>query len=139
MEYTGVNQDLIDDFLSQQTFAVAGSFRDETKYAYQIFRKLRALGKTVYPINPGIPEVDGVKAYPDVGDVKTHIDVVNLVTPPAVSLKIVQKCFELGTKMVWLQPGAESTEILEFCFKNNVKVLHNVCIIMELSKGVNKQ
>jgi len=133
-KFNNINRELIDDFLSKKKFAVAGSFRDETKYAYQIFKKLRNIGKEVYPLNPGISMVDGVKVYADISDIKLPVDAVCLVTPPAVSLKIVRECLELGIKMVWLQPGAESPEIIEFCLKNGINVIHNICILIESGK-----
>lgn len=129
-----INQELIDDFLSQKSFAVAGSFRNETKYAYQIFSRLLDIGKQVFPLNPAILEVKGIKAYSDIEEIKSKIDVVCLVTQPVISLKIVKKCFALGIKRIWLQPGAESPEVLEFCSKNGMSVIHNVCILIKSNK-----
>ena len=37
-------ENLVKDFLSQKSFAVVGSFRNETKYAYRIFKKLKEKG-----------------------------------------------------------------------------------------------
>lgn len=122
--------DLIKEFLSKKIFAVAGSFRNEQKVAYKIFRNLKLKGYEVYPVNPNVKEVDGVKCYPSIKDLPVVVDVVNLVTPPEVSLEIVKQCVEKGINMVWLQPGAENEEVINFCKENNIKVIHNTCIMM---------
>jgi len=31
---------------------------------------------------------------------------------------------------VWIQPGAENKTIIEFCKDNNIKVIYNLCIMM---------
>ena len=36
------------------------------------------------------------------------IDAVSIITPPAVTEKIVAQALALGIKNIWLQPGAES-------------------------------
>jgi predicted CoA-binding protein len=55
-------------------------------------------------------------------------DVVNLVTPPAVSLTMVQECARLGVQYVWMQPGAESDEAVKAAEEAGLKVLHNACV-----------
>ena len=82
----------VTEFLKQRRFAVAGSFRNESKYAYQIFKKLKQKGYIVYPVNPKRTSVDNITCYPNITDIPETVDVVNLVTPPAVSEKIVREC-----------------------------------------------
>jgi len=122
-------KDLIDDFLAQKKFAVAGSFKDESKYAYKILKDLKLKGYEVYPVNPSLKEVDGSKCYKTVLDIPFVVDVVDLVTPPTVSEKIVEQCFEECIKRVWMQPGAESEEAIKYCRGNNIEVVYNACIM----------
>ncbi|MFP4466827.1 MAG: CoA-binding protein [Candidatus Goldiibacteriota bacterium] len=125
------NENLIDEFLSCKTFVVAGSFRNEEKTAFQVFRRLIKAGKTVYPVTRAAAEADGVKAYKDLKEIQAEIDVVNLVTPPAVSLKTAKQCLELGIKKIWFQPGAQDDEVLRFCGDNGIKTLYGVCVLIE--------
>lgn len=122
---------LIKDFLSKNVFAVAGSFRDESKYAYQIFRRLKNKGKKVYPVNQQCESIDNEKCYKSVKDIKDKIDVVNLVTPPSISLKIVKECKEAGINFIWAQPGAADENLIKYCKVNNIKLLHDVCVLIE--------
>ncbi|MCX7941134.1 MAG: CoA-binding protein [Endomicrobia bacterium] len=121
---------LIKEIISKKIFAVIGSFRNEQKVAYKIFRKLTAKGYKVYPINPTMKEIDGVMCYPSLSELPEKPDVVNIVTPPQVSLEIVKQCKEIGIQYIWLQPGAENEEVIDYCRKNNLKVVYGSCIML---------
>ncbi|MBN1446072.1 MAG: CoA-binding protein [Candidatus Omnitrophica bacterium] len=127
-------KNLVKDFLSRKSFAVIGSFRDESKYAYKIMKDLLAKGYEVYPVNPHMSRVEGRVCYKNLSDIPVDIDVADVVTPPAVTEKIVEECLQKGIKRVWLQPGAESEKAIEFCKENNMKVLHSICVMLESQK-----
>lgn len=122
---------LISDFLAQKRFVVAGSFRNESKYAYKILKMLKNKGYEVYPVHPTIKEVEGQLCYSSVKDIPCVIDVVNLVTPPPVTERIVIECKERGIKKIWLQPGAENENTIKFCRENNMEVIYQVCVMMK--------
>ena len=124
-------ENLVKDFLSQKGFAVIGSFRNESKYAFRILRKLKEKGYKVYPVNPHLDMVDGLKCYKSISDIPFAVDVVNIVTPPTVTERIVRECKDKGVYRVWLQPGAESKEAIEFCRQNKVSVIYNLCVMIE--------
>ena len=124
-------QNLIKDFLKQKRFAVIGSFRNESKYAYQILRTLKNKGYEVYPVNPRLKEVDGLTCYHSIKDISEPVDVVDIVTPLAVTEKIVRECKEKGITRVWIQPGAESEDAIKFCKDNGIKVVYNLCVMKE--------
>ncbi len=123
-------QDLVKDFLKQRRFAVAGSFRNESKYAYRILKTLKEKGYEVYPVNPRLREVDGLTCYPSVKEIPESVDVVDIVTTPQITEKIVRECKEKGISRVWIQPGAESQAAIKFCKDNNIEVVHNLCIMI---------
>ncbi|MEN3014005.1 MAG: CoA-binding protein [Endomicrobiia bacterium] len=123
-------EDLIKEFLSKKNFAVVGSFRNEQKIAYKIFRNLKERGYNVYPVSISAKEVDGVKCYKSILELPEDVEVVDVVTPPEVSLEIVKQCFKKGIKNIWLQPGAESKEVIKFCKDNSIKVVYETCIMM---------
>jgi len=124
-------EDLVKDFLKQKSFAIAGSFRNESKYAYRIFKKLKNKGYVVYPVNPGIKEVEGVTCYKTLSDIENKIDAVSLVTPPEATEKIVKECKEKGNKKIWMQPGAESEKAVLFCKENDMDVIYDMCVLIQ--------
>ena len=121
----------IKDFLKQKSFAVAGSFKDESKYAYKILKLLLSKGKEVYPVNLNVEEVEERKAYKSLKDIPFDVDAVSLVTPPRASEKIVRQCLEKNIKKVWFQPGAESEAAVKFCRDNGIDVIHGLCVMLE--------
>lgn len=124
-------QNLVKDFLKQKSFAVIGSFRNESKYAYRILKILKEKGYDVYPVNPRLTEVMGLTCYPGIKDITGSVDVVEIVTPPEVTEKIVRECKEKRITRVWIQPGAESEDAIRFCKDNNINVVYNLCVMME--------
>ena len=124
-------QELVKEFLSQRHFAVIGSFRNESKYAYRILKALKSKGYEVYPVNPRLKEVEGLTCYARLEDIPSSVDVADIVTPPEITDKIVRECLHKGITRVWLQPGAESRQAVEFCRKNGIKVIYGLCVMME--------
>jgi len=124
-------ENLVKEFLKQRNFAVCGSFRDESKYAYKILKTLIKKGCKVYPVNPRLGEVEGFRCYRNISDIPFKVDVVNLVTPPVVTEKIVRECLEKNIKKVWFQPGAESENAIAFCRDNGISAVHGLCVMVE--------
>jgi len=131
VESKRIMEKLVSDFLAQKKFVVAGSFKNESKYAYRIFKILKRKGYEVYLLNPNIKEVEGHPCYPSIKDIPCVIDVVNLVTPPSVTEKILIDCKEKGIRKIWLQPGAESENAIRFCKENNMNVIYKTCVMMK--------
>jgi len=118
---------LIVDFLNRRTWAVVGASRDPNKYGYRIFRSLRQAGYLVYPVNPNETELDGVPVYPTLADLPECPEVVDIVVPPRVTQRIVRQMHELDLSRVWMQPGAESQEAIEYCQEHGIAVVHDAC------------
>jgi len=123
-------QDLIEEFIAQKRFAVVGVSDNPEKYGNQIFKNLRRRGYEVYPVNPRLKELEGVKCYPSLADIPIKVDVVDFVVPPEVTEMILKDCKKLGLDHIWLQPGAESEAAISYCRENNLKVVHDVCVML---------
>lgn len=115
---------------AETTMAVVGATDDASKYGYVIYRDLKGKGFTVYPVNPNRPSVDGDKTFEHVGAIPESPTIVNIVVPPQVTLNILQQCLDLGLKNVWLQPGAESPEVMTFLQGHDFNYLANTCIML---------
>lgn len=123
-------QALIQEFVAQRRFAIVGATNNPQKYGYHIFKNLRNRGYEVYPVNPRLTELEGVRCYPSLADIPIKVDVVDFVVPPKVTEQILVECKRLGLNRIWLQPGSESETALAFCRDNNLKVVHGVCVIL---------
>jgi predicted CoA-binding protein len=130
-----INQNLIDEFLNKKNiFAVVGASKLKEKYGNKVYFDLKNSGFTVYPINPNADTIFDDKCYPNLKQLPIVPDVVSIVVPPKITEKTVEDCKELGINKVWMQPGSESDKAISFCRKNGIKILYNVCVMIERKK-----
>ncbi|MDP3027645.1 MAG: CoA-binding protein [Nanoarchaeota archaeon] len=129
------NSSMISEFLDKKNvFAVIGVSRDPEKYGNKVYTDLKNAGYIVYPINPNANKIFGNKCYAELKDLPKKPDVVSIVVPPKITEKIVMECKKLNIHKVWMQPGSQSNKSIEYCKKNKINLLHDVCIIIERSK-----
>lgn len=86
--------------------AVVGASNDSTKYGNIIVRNLTRQGYTVLPVNPNEAEIAGLKAFARVADLPRPVHLVNFVTPPPVSTRVVAECAAAGLTNLWFQEGS---------------------------------
>jgi hypothetical protein len=116
--------------MAQKKFAVVGATDNPEKYGNQILKNLKSRGYEVYPVNPNIEELEGSRCYPSLNDIPVKVDVVDFVVPPKATEEILKQCKELGLNRIWLQPGSENETAITFCRENNMKVVHDVCVML---------
>jgi len=126
----GTMQELIKEFMAQKRFAIVGATNDTKKYGHEIFKNLKSRGYEVYPVNPRLEKLEGTKCYHSLTDIPVKVDVVDFVVPPEVTEVILKECKKLGLDHIWLQPGSESEAVIAFCHKNNLRVVHGVCVML---------
>jgi len=123
-------EQLIADFLNRRVWAVVGVSCDPNKFGTRVFRSLRQAGYIVYPVNPNEQQVDGVQVYPTLADLPECPEVVDIVVPPPVTERIVRQMYTLDLKRVWMQPGAESEEAIEYCHEHGIAVVYDACAMI---------
>ena len=92
--------------------AVVGASSNRDKFGNRAVRAFQQRGFTVIPINPHEREVEGLKAYASVLDVPGPIDMASLYVPPDVGEQVIADIARKGIAEVWLNPGAESDELI---------------------------
>ena len=112
------------------TIAVVGATNNRHKYGSIIYRDLKAKGFTVFPVNNHRGEVDGDTAYPSLSDLPQSPTIVNIVVPAKTTIEVLKEALELGYTNVWVQPGAESSEIYEFLETHEFNALVGACIMV---------
>ena len=116
------------DMLAVQNWAVIGDVLRQDRPASAVFARLKAAGRTVHGVNPRDKTDTLFKSIDSVG---APIDAINLIINSVVGLEQLQKAAELGVKNVFIQPGAESDEILAFCASKGITVRQG-CVLREL-------
>lgn len=115
-------------------YAIIGASNDKTKFGYKVLVDLSSSGYNAIPINPKANEINGLKSYASLTqlhDANIQIDVVVFVVPPNITRYILNEVKDLGINKVWMQPGSESIDAINFCENNNIECVHDMCIMIE--------
>lgn len=120
----------IEQFFSSATFAVVGVSRSRHKFGNTVFRTMKRLGCTVYPVNAHLATFDGVRCYSGVGNLPEDVDAAVLVVHPEDALRAVGQCMLKGINNIWLQPGAQSDDALRVGSEHGLNIVHGHCILM---------
>jgi predicted CoA-binding protein len=92
--------------------AVIGASSNRNKFGNRAVRAFLQQGYTVVPINPHESEVEGLKVYASVLDVPGKIDMASIYLPPEIGEHVIGEIAQKGIAEVWLNPGAESDELI---------------------------
>jgi predicted CoA-binding protein len=92
--------------------AVIGASNNRTKFGNRAVRAFRQHGDTVIPINLHEREIEGLKTYRSVLDVLGPIDMASFYVPPEVGEHVIEEVARKGIAEVWLNPGAESDQLM---------------------------
>ncbi|KAG0649327.1 hypothetical protein D0Z07_4131 [Hyphodiscus hymeniophilus] len=116
-------------FFSSPHFAVVGASSDPTKFGHKIFTWYTHHNIPATPINPSAPSIKAYPPWPEL-EIKEYATLPNLsalphpaetsvsiITPPKVTMKVLEEAKKLGIPGVWLQPGTFDDEILSYAMK----------------------
>jgi len=116
--------------LQDKEIAVVGVSEREEKFGFRIFRDLIKSGYNVQGINPRNGQVLGKKIYKSLKELEKIPDLVITVVPSQVTERIVEECYELGIKEIWMQPGSESKNAIEKARAYGIIVTSNACFMV---------
>jgi predicted CoA-binding protein len=111
--------------------AIFGATNDSSKYGNIIYKDLKNKNITVYGINPKATTILGDPAYHSIKDIPEKPDILIFVVPPKITFSLIKDAVAEGYDSFWLQPGAESEEIIEYLIENNKNYLANACVMVE--------
>jgi acetyltransferase len=95
-----VDKNALNGLLRPKAVAVIGASNTPGKIGYSVINKLIAgsyEGK-IYPINLKEPEIQGLKAYPTIGDVPGTIDSAIVTVPAKFVVATAEECGQKGVK-----------------------------------------
>lgn len=114
-------------FLDQKKWAVIGDVLNPTKYASRIWRHLQTAGYDVSAVHP----LGGQSVSTSLTSLEQVPEVICLVINPVVAPEYLRQAKDLGITKVWIQPGADTPEILELCKSLGLDFVQ-ACILVEL-------
>lgn len=109
--------------------AIIGASNNRAKFGNKAVRAFVQQGYTVYPVNPNETEVEGLAAYKRIGDVPERPQMISVYVPPPVLLKLLPEIAAKGCDELWLNPGAESEEVLAEAERIGLNVIQACSIV----------
>lgn len=123
----------IERFLESRAFGVVGASTRRHKYGNKVLRCYLQNGRHAIPVNPREAFIEGVPCVATVGDLPTDVRSISVITPPAVTERIVEEAIRKGIENVWMQPGAESRRAIEACDVAGISVIADgSCVLVVL-------
>lgn len=110
------------EILKFKNFVVVGNTVNEDKYAYKIKEELLKHGYNVRSVG---------KELESINDVDFEIDVLDLCINHNLGIKLLQEN-KKHIKLVIIQPGAESEEIIKFLQENEINYIE-ACLLLGLN------
>ncbi|MFI4962940.1 MAG: acetate--CoA ligase family protein, partial [Legionellales bacterium] len=92
----------LDSLFKPRSIAIIGASQKELSIGNVIIKNLLHYGYTgaIYPINPKINELNGLKSYPTIFDVPDQIDLAHVIIPAKFVPQTIKDCGEKGIKSV---------------------------------------
>ena len=127
-------RDALSDSRRAKTVAVIGASSDRRKFGNKALRAFRAEGYRVFPINPNEREVEGIPTYASVLDVPERIDMATVYVQPEVGLSLLSEFEQKRIAEIWLNPGADSDEVLAEARRRKLNVIA-ACSIVAIGRS----
>ena len=92
----------LDPLFKPKSIAIIGASQKDLSIGNVITKNLLHYGYTgpIYPINPKVDEIRGVKAYPTIFDVPGDIDLAHIIIPSTFVPQMIEDCGKKGIKSV---------------------------------------
>lgn len=121
-------------FWQHQRYAVVGH-QSKQNFPELTYRGLKKSGKTVYPVDPSLHEIDGDLVYHTLSDLRGQVDGVVLEVPKAETRFWVEKAADLGVKDIWIHMNRDTPEALALAEEKHLNARHGTCAVMYVTPG----
>ena len=125
--------DLIRGRSPSTAIAVVGASNNPDKTGNAIVKKLNASGFSVLPVNPVAPEIEGIPAFKYLDELPDPVQIVNFVTPPEVTLKVLSAMDPARFNTIWFQEGSWDEDCLSLAQSRFEFVIRDNCIMVAVA------
>jgi hypothetical protein len=119
------------NFTKQTKITVVGVSDNPEKYGHKIFRDLLKSGYQITGVNPKGGSILDQTIYTSLDKIPEKPELLLVVVPPTIGLSVLEKARDLKIENIWLQPGAESEELIQFAKDNNLNLTHTACFMVD--------
>ncbi|MBN2240594.1 MAG: CoA-binding protein [Dehalococcoidales bacterium] len=122
-----------------RSIAVIGASDTAGKLGYNVFRNLlnHDFPGRLYPVNPGVEYVQGVKSFRDISEIPDEIDEAVVIVPAKNTTRVIRDCCNKGVKFIvneaagYSETGSEGLvlekEIIEYLKSSGTRMVGPNC------------
>lgn len=121
-------------FWMQSTYAFVGHSAKQP-FPRISYGEAKKRAKRVFAVDASVDRIEGNRTFADLSSLPEKIDGLVIEVPPEETLGWIQRAAAAGVKDVWIHPGCETPEALEFARREGLNVLTGHCAVMYLSQG----
>ena len=114
--------------------AVIGASNKSHRYSYQAVMLLKEKGHEVFPVHQRIKDIEGMRVYSSIKDIKDSIDTVTMYVGTEISNAIGEDILVANPRRIIFNPGAENS-LLECKAKEKGIEAINACTLVMLKTG----
>lgn len=120
---------------SYKHIAVVGISEKSERPSHSVAKYLIHAGYTIYPVNPNLDKVFGLKCRPSLldmpADLRRSIEIVDIFRKPKEVGPVVDQAIEIGAKVIWMQLGITNEDAARKAREAGLEVVQNHCIAVE--------
>ena len=118
----------------KEKVVLLGASDNPQRYAHKAFLLLKKFGHSVFPVHPSLPEIEGVKCYKTLLEMKEAlsfaVDTLTIYVRPAISESLQDDILKLGMKRVIFNPGTENQKLIQLLQESGVEVVVGCTLVM---------
>ena len=114
-----------------RTIAVVGLSAKPDRPSFQVACYMQEQGYRIIPVNPGLKECLGEKAYNSLKDIPGPVDIVDIFRRSEDVPPVVEDAVAIKAKAVWMQSGIINQKAAAMAESAGLKVVMDRCIMVE--------
>jgi uncharacterized protein len=111
-----------------RSIAVVGLSPKPDRPSFHVASQMQRFGYRIVPVRPGVDQVLGERAYPDLLALPAPVDMVDVFRAPEHVGEIVDACIALHLPVLWLQDGVVNPEAAARATAAGIQVVMNRCM-----------
>ena len=131
MAFLTTDSEIVSLLRRSRTIAVVGLSANPARDSHRVAQYLLSRGYTVFPVNPTLTGVLGLKAFPDIAAIGHPVDIVDVFRRPEHLGQIVEDAIAIGARAVWGQFGVVDAAAAERAQAAGLMVVMDRCIKVE--------
>jgi predicted CoA-binding protein len=110
--------------------AVLGASDNPERYSYQAVQLLREKGHRVFPVNPKLKEIEGVRVYPSLKELPEPVHTLSVYLSKEHSSKLAPEILGISPQRILFNPGAENPELEAQLSSKGIRTLEACTLVL---------